>query len=510
MIKFVFIDDKDMKNNINKEIDKPECNCGIVGVYNHPQASIMAYYALHALQHRGQEAAGITSFYWDETRQRKRFAYTRGEGLVLDVFNEKILTETLIGDSAIGHNRYSTTGSSKRANIQPFNINYHSGILSLAHNGNLTNTVSLRKQLDSEGAIFQTTTDSELFLHLIARSKHEKKIDQIREALNIAQGAYSLVILTDNSLIGARDPHGVRPLSIGRKKNGNGWSYFLASETCAFDIISAEYVRSVKHNEIVVINKHTLETGEIESYPIIPETPESRHCIFEYIYFSRPDSKIFNHSVDKVRRKLGKNLALESPLKVESNQKIVAMAVPDSGNTAALGYARVNDVESCPTRFEFGLIRSHYIGRTFIAPGQDNREFKVKCKFNPVRGVIENRDVVVIDDSIVRGTTSKSLIKLIKESGPRTIHMRITSPQIKFPCFYGMNFPSRKELIANDYNSEEEIGKAIGVDSLHYLSIEKLLETVPHDDGVGYCCACFNGDYPIAPEKFQGKYSTEM
>ncbi|MBI5324434.1 MAG: amidophosphoribosyltransferase [Ignavibacteriae bacterium] len=497
-------------NNFKDEIDKPRSNCGIVGVYGNPQASIMTYYALHALQHRGQEAAGITTFYPDEKTGRKRFAYTRGEGLVLDVFSDpKILTDVLKGDMAIGHNRYSTTGSSKRANIQPFTMRYNSGILSISHNGNLTNTDTLWKQLQNDGAIFQTTSDSELFLHLIARSKQPTIIERIREALRTAKGAYSLVILTEDSLIAARDPHGFRPLSIGRLKVGDSYSYMVASETCAFDIVSAEYIRSLEHNEMIVINRKTLESGEIESYKIEDITPEARHCIFEYIYFSRPDSKIFNHNVDKVRRKLGKNLAEESQIKSDEGEKITAIAVPDSGNTATLGYVNINNKQNNPTVFEIGLIRSHYVGRTFIAPGQDNREFKVKVKFNPVKGVIENRNVVMIDDSIVRGTTSKSLINLVREAEPKQLHMRITSPPIKYPCHYGMDFPSREELIANDYKNEEEIGKAIGVDSLHYLSIEKLLESVPQDKGVGYCTACFTGKYPVPIDANHHKLSTE-
>lgn len=502
--------EKQYIDNNTKDFDKPLCNCGIVGVFGSPEASIMVYYALHALQHRGQEAAGITSFYYDDKKGRKRFAYKRGEGLVLDVFSEhNILTDVLHGDSAIGHNRYSTTGSSSAANIQPFNMNYRGGILSLAHNGNLTNTVSLRKKLDEEGSIFQTTSDTELFMHLIAKSRQTEQIEQIRDALQIARGAYSLVILTDNALIGARDPHGFRPLSIGKLETEHGPAYILASETCAFDILSAEYIRTVKHNEIVVIDEDTLKTGEIKSSPILKETPIARHCIFEYIYFSRPDSKIFGWSVDKVRRKLGKNLACQSPQEVNNDEKLISIAVPDSGNTAALGYARANEKLGNPTRYEIGLIRSHYIGRTFIAPGQNNREFKVKCKFNAVRGVLLDNNVIVVDDSIVRGTTSRSLISLVREAGPKSIHLRITSPPIKYPCFYGMDFPSRRELIANFYDSEKEIGDAIGVDSLHYLSIEKLLETVPQEEGISYCTACFTGDYPVEFDKKQGKLSIE-
>jgi amidophosphoribosyltransferase len=491
-------------------LDKPRSNCGVVGVYNHPQAAIMSYYALHALQHRGQEAAGITTYYDDPARGTRRYAYTRGEGLVLDVFSDpKILTEVLIGDCAIGHNRYSTTGSSTRANIQPFTMRYHSGMMTISHNGNLTNTRTLYDKLHKQGAIFQTTTDTELFLHLIAHSKKKTKIEQIHEALSIAKGAYSMVIMTEDCMIAARDPHGIRPLSIGRKKINGTWSYIVASETCAFDIISAEYVRQVEHNEIVVIDKNTVETGEMKSFKILDETPEAKHCIFEYVYFSRPDSKIFGHNVDKVRRKLGKNLADESPVVSKDGDKVRVIAVPDSGNTSTLGYARVNNEIASPTKYEIGLIRSHYVGRTFIAPGQDNREFKVKVKFNTVKGVLENKNIVVIDDSIVRGTTSKALIGLIKEAGPNEVHMRITSPPIKYPCFYGMDFPSREELIANDYKNEDEIGKAIGCDSLHYLSLEKLIESVPDDEGVGYCTACFNGRYPVKIDKKTNKFSTE-
>ncbi len=503
--------DMDFDNTTIDLNDKARPNCAIVGAYNHPQASLMIYYALHALQHRGQEASGITSIYFDEAKQKNRYAFHRGEGLVLELFADpKIFTDILKGSSAIGHNRYSTTGASSKINIQPFNMLYKMGILSIAHNGNLTNTKELKLKLQNEGAIFQTTTDTEIFLHLIARSKEATVLGRIREALKTARGAYSLAILTEDALIAARDPHGVRPMNIGRKKNPDGtYAYFVASESAAFDIISAEYIRSIGHNEIIVINQKTIDTGEIDSYKIIEKTPEAKHCIFEYVYFSRPDSKIFGHNVDKVRRKLGKNLADESPLVPKDGDKITVTAVPDSGNTATLGFARINDKHHGPTVFEIGLIRSHYVGRTFIAPGQDNREFKVKAKFNTVKGVIENRNMVVVDDSIVRGTTSQALLKLIREAGPKELHCRITSPPIKYPCYYGMDFPSKEELIANHYDSEEEIGKAIGADTLHYLSLEKLLDSVPKGEGIGYCTACFNGDYPIPVEKDAGKQSAE-
>ncbi|MBS1537030.1 MAG: amidophosphoribosyltransferase [Bacteroidetes bacterium] len=495
-----------------KDLDKPQCNCGVIGSFNHPQAAIMTYYALHALQHRGQEAAGIVSSWYDTTKNKNRFFAHKADGLVLDVFSDsKTLTEKLRGNSAVGHNRYSTTGSASIANIQPFTINYRNGNLALAHNGNLTNTKTLRKELQDQGAIFQTTTDSELFLHLIARSRKENQLDQIREALQITRGAYSLVILTDDALIAARDPHGFRPLCIGRKKIDDEYAYFVVSETCALDIISAEYVRDVQHNEIIVIDRNTIETGEIKSFKIDEVTPQSCHCVFEYVYFSRPDSKIFGHNVDKVRRKLGKNLAIESPVlgNEDSEDKVVAIAVPDSGNTATLGFARESEKEGIPTKYEIGLIRSHYVGRTFISPGQDLREFKVKTKFNVVRGVLEDKKVAVIDDSIVRGTTSRSLVNLIREAKPTEVHMRITSPPIRFPCQYGMDFPSREELIANSYADEKAIGDAIGVDSLHYLSVEKLMESVPQEEGIGYCNACFTGNYPVQIDLSVGKFSTE-
>lgn len=486
---------------ITEEIDKPLCNCGVVGVYNHPHAALMSYYALHALQHRGQEAAGITTFYYDEERKKNRYAYHKGLGLVLDVFSDHDVFEKLKGTCAIAHNRYSTTGSSSATNIQPFNILYHSGIIALAHNGNLTNTHTLRDKLREHGAIFQTTTDSEIFMHLIAHSKKPTQYEQIREALRQTVGSYSLVILTEEGLVAARDPHGVRPLSIGRKLNKDGtYAYFIASETCAFDIVGAEYIRSINHNEMVIINDETIKTGIIHSQNILDETPKAKQCIFEYVYFSRPDSKIFGHNVDKVRRKMGKLLGEESPLKHPCGEKYCAIPVPDSANTCTLGFARTNN-DVNPTVFEIGLVRSHYVGRTFIAPGQDNREFKVKVKFNTVKGVIENRNLVLVDDSIVRGTTSKSLINLIRSANPKELHCRISSPRIKYPCFYGMDFPSSEELIANHYDTEEEIGKAIGVDSLHYLSPEKLLEAVPSDDGIEYCTACFTGDYPIPVEE---------
>lgn len=475
--------------------------CAIVGVFNHPKASVHTYYALHALQHRGQEASGIVSVYRDEVKDRNRLGVHKGEGLVLDVFGNHTLFETdLRGSSAIGHNRYSTTGANSLANIQPFHFSYTGGLFSLAHNGNLTNTRTLRNRLKEEGAIFQTTTDSEVFMHLIARSKQPTQLEQIREAVQIARGAYSLVMLGENALYAARDPHGFRPLCIGKLEHEDGVAYVVASESCALDIISAEYVRDVEHNEIVVFDNDTIATGEIKSHFINEAMEEGRHCVFEYVYFSRPDSMIFGHPVDKVRRKLGKNLAEEHPVPGTDEDKVVVISVPDSGNTATLGYARINE-RQFPTRYEIGLIRSHYVGRTFISPGQNSREFKVKTKFNVVRGVLEGFKVVVVDDSIVRGTTSRSLVGLIREAKPREVHLRITSPPVRYPCMYGMDFPSREELIANHYGSEQEIGEALGADTLRYLSVAGLMDAVPQGPGTGYCDACFTGNYPVAIDR---------
>jgi amidophosphoribosyltransferase len=490
-----------------QELDRPVTHCGVVGVFNHPEASVMAYYALHSLQHRGQEAAGILAAKTDTNGQagKRRFTIHKDHGLVLKVFEDsKILTQHLAGDTAIAHNRYSTTGATgKLENVQPFYMHYKHGHFGLAHNGNLTNTREIRERLQDVGTIFQTTTDSELILHLVARSRQTEQIEQIREALQQVRGAYSLVMMTDTMLIAARDPNGFRPLSLGRIKRKDGqWAYIVASETCAFDIVGGEYIRDVYPNEIIIIDYRTVETGEVISTYIDEVAPKPSYCIFEYIYFSRPDSKIFEENVDKVRRKLGKNLAHESPVSPEPGEKVTVINVPDSSNTATLGYAGENDKVAGPTKYQIGLIRSHYVGRTFIQPGQDNREMKVKVKFNTVKGVLEDKRVVVVDDSIVRGTTSKSLVNLIREAKPAEVHLRITSPPITHPCKYGMDFPSRGELIANEHEMDEvKIGKALGVDSLRYLSIEKLLDSVPscnkRGDEIGYCTACFTGNYPV-------------
>jgi amidophosphoribosyltransferase len=493
--------------------DKPRSNCAIFGIYNHPEASIMTYYGLFALQHRGQEASGIASSEWDEEHKKYRLNIYKNHGLVLDVFaDQKILRDTLKGTAAIGHNRYSTTGSADaRSNIQPLKVNYRYGNLSLSHNGNFTNTKELRDKLESEGTIFQTTSDSEILLHLIAKSKKESLTEKIVEACRQITGAYSIILLADDKLFAIRDPYAVRPLVMG-KLNG---SYIFASETCAFDILNAEYIRDVKPGEIILIDDEVIKTGKEKSY-FIEQSGRTHHCIFEYIYFSRPDSMIFENMVDKTRRKLGKNLAIEKPAPKSTveDKKVVVISVPDSSNTATLGFLTEGIKSNKYMKLELGLIRSHYIGRTFILPGQDNREIKVKAKFGTVKSVLKGRVVVVVDDSIVRGTTAKQLVRLLKEAHPKEIHLRISSPPITGPCHYGMDFPSKEELIFNQLGHDlEALRKYLGVDSVEYLSLEKMHESVPKVNNIapgesGYCDACFSGKYPIPIEQID-KYEFE-
>ncbi len=495
--------------NSAHEIDKPRCHCAVFGVFGHPGAAQLTYYGLLAQQHRGQEGSGIVTSEQDPVTKKHRFHAHRDFGLVNDIYkSENLFTGQLRGISAIGHNRYSTAGSStNKANIQPFTVIYKGGNIGVAHNGNLTNFRTIRQRLQDEGTIFQTTSDTEIILHLIARSKATNQIDQIRDALSQIQGAFSLVILTDNALIAARDHSGFRPLAIGKKEN----TYFVASETVAFDIIDAQYVRDVEPGEIVVIDQQTQNSGVITSLTISDQPAKPHHCIFEYIYFSRPDSQIFGHSVDKVRRKLGKNLAKTKPVvPMDKDEKLIVINVPDSSNTATMGFVQQAVKDGGNAKLEIGLIRSHYIGRTFIQPDQDVRENKVKTKFNTVKGVLKDRVVVVVDDSIVRGTTSKQLVQLIRQAGPKEVHFRVTAPPIKYPCHYGMDFPTPKELIANQCGGDvTKIGAELGVDSLEYLEIDDLLDSVPQDDGAHYCTACFSGKYPVKIDEKQSKEENE-
>ncbi|HLR90557.1 MAG TPA: amidophosphoribosyltransferase [Balneolaceae bacterium] len=487
--------------------DKPHDYCGIFGIYNHPESSLLTYYGLHALQHRGQESAGIVTADFNTTKNKNIMPMYKDFGLVLSVFDKpKILSDILVGKSAIGHNRYSTTGSAKNpANIQPFRVHYRDGNLAIAHNGNLTNAKTLRERFRDEGVLFQSTSDTELILHLISHSRKENQIDQILDALHQIEGAYCLVILTDDSLIAVRDPNGFRPLALG-KVDG---AYTIASETCAFDIIGAEYIRDVKPGEVLVIDRKTIETTEPTSYFLEKkENTSTSQCIFEYVYFSRPDSMIFGEMVDKIRRNLGKQLAKEHPLdrvlkNGNSEKKPIIISVPDSSNTAAIGYAHENQKLGFDCKYDIGFIRNHYVGRTFISPGQKSREQKVRTKYNTVKGVLEGRSVIIVDDSIVRGTTSRYLVDMIRAAKPYEIHFLVSSPPITHPCFYGMDFPDPNELIANRFNRDiEAIAQEIGVDSLRYLSPDGLVNAVEaaNVSEYSYCTACFTGKYPVPVE----------
>ncbi|MCK5450991.1 MAG: amidophosphoribosyltransferase [Candidatus Omnitrophica bacterium] len=447
--------------------------CGVFGIFDHDDAVDLTYLGLYSLQHRGEESCGIATFNGRKLRQ------LNGMGLVSEVFQKNKL-KGLKGKNAIGHVRYSTTGSSIIKNAQPFAIKHNKVIVSIAHNGNLTNSVKLRRKLESAGAIFQTTMDSEVVLHLLVRSEKEDFEEKLAEALTQCEGAYTMLFLTDDKLVGVRDPYGVRPLCLG-KKNG---SYVLVSETCALDLIDAEFVREVEPGETVIISKNG-----IKSKYFFKKKPKSS-CIFELIYFARPDSHIFDDCVLQVRKRLGRKLAEEHPADAD-----IVMSIPDSGNYAALGYS-----EKIKIPFEFGMIRNHYIGRTFIQPSQEMRKHGVKIKLNPVKDVLKGKKVIVVEDSIVRGTTTLTRIKTIRDAGAKEIHMRISCPPIKFPCFYGIDFPSRKELIANQLSSTKKIADFIGVDSLKYISLEGMLEAANGNSG-GFCTACFNGKYPTKVNK---------
>lgn len=451
--------------------------CGVCGVFGHSRAAELTYLGLYALQHRGQESAGIV------TSDNGSIHYHKGMGLVSEVFGSPQVLERLTGNRAIGHTRYSTTGASSLINIQPFLITNRNRYLAIAHNGNLTNATELRLKLDAAGSIFQTTSDTEIILHLASRSRKKTRLDRICDALGKVKGAYSLVFLTEDTLIAARDPHGFRPLALGKYRK----SWVVASETCAFDLMGAKYVRDIEPGEVLEISAKGLK-----SLKPFKEQPHAM-CIFEYIYFSRPDSKIFGENVDKVRRRLGRLLAREHPVDAD-----IVIAIPDSANTAALGYA-----EESKIRFEIGLIRNHYVGRTFIDPGQQIRDLDVKVKFNPVQGVLKGRKVVVVDDSIVRGTTSKKLIKLIREAGAKEIHFRVSSPPIISPCFFGIDMPTKQELIGANM-SVEQIEKYLEVDSLRYLSLEGMLSLKSLPDTT-FCASCFSGKYPIPVPRQNGK-----
>ncbi|MBK7195703.1 MAG: amidophosphoribosyltransferase [Myxococcales bacterium] len=448
--------------------------CGVFGIHGHDEAANLAYLGLHALQHRGQESAGIVA--GDKALRRHV-----GMGLVTDVFDEKSLVR-LPGRAAIGHTRYSTAGSSEVRNAQPFLFDYSGGSVAIAHNGNLVNAEELRTRLEASGSIFQTTSDTECIVHLMAKVPEFDPVARLIAALRQVTGAYSLVLLADDKLIGVRDPHGFRPLVIGRFKD----SFVLSSETSSFDLIEAEYIRDVEPGELVVIDERGLTSHRVQ-----PEPVDSRFCVFEHVYFARPDSLMNGKSVYRARERMGTRLAIEQPAEAD-----VVIPVPDSGVPAAIGYAKQAGIP-----FEMGLIRSHYVGRTFIEPQDSIRHFGVRLKLSPVRSVVDGKRVVVVDDSLVRGTTSRKIVKMLRAAGAKEVHLRISAPPTTHPCFYGIDTPTRSELVAASH-SIEEIARYVTCDSLGYLSHDGLMGAVavrepgPVNAG-GYCSACFTGEYPV-------------
>ena len=467
---------KNLKKKLKNFNPKIKEECGVFGISNTRDASALTALGLHALQHRGQEGCGIVTFDGNHYFSEKRF------GLVGDNFNEEKVLKKLKGNYAIGHNRYSTTGDNTLRNIQPFFADTNAGGIGVAHNGNLTNSILLRNKLVEEGAIFYTTSDTETIVQLIAKSKRKKTIDKIVEAIFQIQGGYALVMLTQTSLIGVRDPYGIRPLVIGKLNN----SYVLASETCAFDIIGAKFIREVENGEIVLIEKDELKS-------IKPFPPQKlRPCVFEYIYFSRPDSILDGKSAYEHRKNLGIELARENNLDAD-----IVVPVPDSGNAAAIGFAQHLGI-----KFELGLIRNHYVGRTFIEPSQKIRSLGVKLKLNANHSTIKGKKIILIDDSLVRGTTSHKIIKMLYDSGAKEVHVNIACPEIKFPDFYGVDTPTKKELLAAN-KSNEEICDYIGAKSLNFLSIEGLYRAIGfnkrNDNYPQLTDHYFTGDYPIKP-----------
>lgn len=447
----------------------PKHYCGVFGIYGHPNAAELTYYGLYALQHRGQESAGIVAC------DGGQFRVHRGMGLVPQVFDSDVLRR-LTGSMAVGHTRYSTTGSSHLRNAQPLTGDCQLGQIAIAHNGNLTNAMHLREELERRGAMFQTTVDSEIILHLLAQPTLGKAENNLVQTMRRLEGAYSLVIMSEHELVAVRDPYGFRPLSIGRV--GDAW--VVASETCAFDLIHAEFVRDVQPGEIVIIDKNGLR-----SIQAFPEQERRAFCIFEYIYFARPDSNLANRNVYKVRVEMGRQLARENPIDAD-----VVVPVPDSGNCAALGYALESGIE-----YQMAFVRNHYVGRSFLQPSQLIRDFNVRVKLNLIPELVRDKRVIVIDDSIVRGTTCRARVSQLKEAGAREVHVMVSCPPHMNPCVYGIDFPDRNKLMAAN-SSLEEIRRYLSADSLHYLSSKGLVRAtgLPKE---AFCMACFNGDYPV-------------
>ncbi len=452
----------------SKEKWKEEC--AVVGVYNAHNAAGLAYYALFSMQHRGQEATGIA------TSNGEKITAIKDCGLVTEVFCDESL-KSLKGSSAVGHNRYSTAGGDSLVDAQPLFARYDLGEIAIVHNGNLTNATKIRESLIKEGAIFQSCMDTEILIHLIARAQQENLIDRIKESICKLEGAFCFAILSRKKMFVVRDRFGFRPLSLGEVTNPDGSKgYVVASETCAFDLIGAKFLRDVEPGEMLVFSKKGME-----SHKILPQNPHP--CVFEYIYFARPDSQVFGHLVYNIRKNMGKELALENPTDAD-----LVIPVPDSGVAAALGYSRQSGIP-----FELGIIRNHYVGRTFIEPTQQIRELKVRLKLNPIRELIENQRIIIIDDSIVRGTTSRQIIKILRDCGAKEIHMRISSPPTISPCFYGVDTPNKEDLICATM-SQEEVRSYIGADSLSFLSLDGLKRSVGAEN-YQYCQACFDGQY---------------
>ncbi|XJZ27633.1 amidophosphoribosyltransferase [Bacillota bacterium Lsc_1132] len=457
--------------------------CGVFGIWGHPDAAQITYYGLHSLQHRGQEGTGIV------VSDGKSLKGAKGEGLVAEIFTADIMKD-LVGDAAIGHVRYATAGGGGYENVQPLLFHSQTGSLALAHNGNLVNANSLKHQLEGQGSIFQTSSDTEVLAHLMKRSGYHQLKDQVKNALTMLKGAYAYLIMTETELMVALDPHGLRPLSLGMI----GDSYVVASETCAFDVVGAEYIRDILPGELVIINHDGLTS---ERFSV---STTKAICMMEYIYFSRPDSDINGINVHTARKNLGKRLAIEAPIEAD-----VVTGVPDSSISAAIGYAEASGIP-----YEMGLIKNRYVGRTFIQPSQSLREQGVKMKLSPVRGVVEGKRVIMVDDSIVRGTTSRRIVNMLKDAGALEVHVVISSPPIKNPCFYGIDTSTKEELIASD-KSVEEIRQLIGADSLTFLSVDGMIEAIGKQDlgeTSGYCLGCFTGKYPteIYPDTLQYYY----
>jgi amidophosphoribosyltransferase len=450
--------------------DYPKHYCGVFGIYGHPNAAELTYFGLYALQHRGQESAGIA------TCDGQQFRVHKGMGLVPQIFNTEIL-HGLVGKMAVGHTRYSTTGSSHLRNAQPLAVDCAHGQIAIAHNGNLTNASQLREELEARGSIFQTTVDSEIILHLMAQPSFNGKANDLVKAVRRIEGAYSLVIMTEKELVGVRDPHGFRPLCIGKKDD----AYVLSSETTALDLIQAKFIRDVEPGEIVIINEEGLT-----SVQAFPEQQRRAFCIFEYVYFARPDSNIAGRNVYKVRVEMGRQLARECPIEAD-----IVVPVPDSGNCAALGYSLQSGIP-----FEMAFVRNHYVGRSFLQPSQLIRDFNVRVKLNLIHDLVKGKRVIIVDDSIVRGTTCKSRVNNLKEAGAKEVHVLVSCPPHMNPCVYGIDFPDRSKLMAANH-SREEIRKYLNADSLHYLSQDGMVKAtaLPRE---GFCMACYDGNYPVA------------